>query len=339
MQANQNASQASQERQYLIGPEYGTRRVSLLTPARATGNVRFYGSILMNPLDAHRTNQDLTEQLRSWEGRSESAIDLTTAAAVDRLKALLDLPTSKSSNADELPPLCHWLNFQPRARQSEIGSDGHPKRGGFLPPVPLPRRMWAAGRVEWHAPLLLGEKVQRTSRIVSIKHKSGRTGDLVFVQVHHDISNQTQLALTEEQDIVYRAAAQPGDQPPVAQPRVTEPMWWRNIVPDPVLLFRYSALTFNSHRVHYDRDYATQVEGYPGLVVHGPLIATLLADLARRERPDTRFKSFTFKAVRPLFDIHSFRVCGTPSADGKSAQLWAEDHEGFVAMQAEVRFE
>jgi 3-methylfumaryl-CoA hydratase len=277
-------------------------------------------------------------ELRAWEGRSETLHDEITPAPVRSLSATLDRDDPEPAAGTELPPLWHWLYFLPAHRQSEIGPDGHARRGGFLPPVPLPRRMWAGGRLEWLAPLRVGEPVQRTSRIASVKHKSGRTGDLVFVVVRHEVSNASGLALTEEHDIVYRAAAQPGDPVVPPQPAPAEAEWTRGIVPDPVLLFRYSALTFNGHRIHYDRSYVTEVEGYPGLIVHGPLIATLLVDLLRRQRPQARLRSFAFKAVRPTFDLHAFRVRGTPSADGTGAQLWAQDHEGWLTMQAEAKF-
>jgi 3-methylfumaryl-CoA hydratase len=281
---------------------------------------------------------ELLAQLRSWEGRSETLHDEVTAAPVRNLSATLDRDDPPPAAGTELPPLWHWLYFLPGHRQGELGPDGHARRGGFLPPVPLPRRMWAGGRLQWHAPLRVGEAVQRTSTIASVAHKPGRSGDLVFVVVRHALHNAQGPALTEEHDIVYRAAAQPGDPAPVPQAAPADAAWSREIVPDPVLLFRYSALTFNGHRIHYDRSYVTEVEGYPGLVVHGPLIATLLVDLARRERPGARFARFSFKAVRPTFDLHPFRVCGKPSADGCSAQLWAQDHEGWLTMQAEATF-
>jgi 3-methylfumaryl-CoA hydratase len=281
---------------------------------------------------------ELLAQLRSWEGRSETLHDEVTAAPVRNLSATLDRDDPPPAAGTELPPLWHWLYFLPGHRQGELGPDGHARRGGFLPPVPLPRRMWAGGRLQWHAPLRVGEAVQRTSTIASVAHKPGRSGDLVFVVVRHALHNAQGPALTEEHDIVYRAAAQPGDPAPVPQAAPADAAWSREIVPDPVLLFRYSALTFNGHRIHYDRSYVTEVEGYPGLVVHGPLIATLLVDLARRERPGARFARFSFKAVRPTFDLHPFRVCGKPSADGRSAQLWAQDHEGWLTMQAEATF-
>lgn len=287
--------------------------------------------------DSPALTPELLAQLRSWEGRSETLHDEITAAPVRNLSATLDRDDPAPAAGTELPPLWHWLYFLPSARQSELGPDGHPRRGGFLPPVPLPRRMWAGGRLQWQAPLRVGDKVERTSRIASVTHKSGRTGDLVFVLVRHEVRNAAGLALAEEHDIVYRPAAQPGDPVPPPQAAPGDAQWSREIVPDDVLLFRYSALTFNGHRIHYDRKYVTEVEGYPGLIVHGPLIATLLVDLARRnqQRP---LRSFSFKAVRPTFDLHPFRVNGKPSADGGSAQLWAQDHEGWLTMQAEATF-
>ena len=274
--------------------------------------------------------------LQSWVGKTQTVDDDITSAPVRALSATLDRDDSAPvAGSTVLPPLWHWLFFLPQQRQSEIGPDGHPRRGGFLPPVPLPRRMWAGGRLCWltENPLLVGQAVRRVSSIASVTHKAGRTGDLLFVLVKHEVHNAKGLALTEEHDIVYRAAAQPGD--PVPQPVAAEQgaAWQREIVPDDVLLFRYSALTFNGHRIHYDRRYVTEVEGYPGLIVHGPLIATLLVDLVRRHVPDAFVKSFHFKAVRPTFDLHPFWLNGQPSADGKTVQLWAQDHEGWLTMQ------
>ncbi|HSV53151.1 MAG TPA: MaoC family dehydratase N-terminal domain-containing protein [Burkholderiaceae bacterium] len=274
--------------------------------------------------------------LQSWRGREETLLDDLTAAPVRALSATLDRDDALPVPGTPLPALWHWLYFLPHHRQSEIGVDGHPRRGGFLPPVPLPRRMWAGGRLQWvpENPLLVGDAVQRLSRIESVTHKAGRTGDLLFVLVKHAVHNAQGPALSEEHDIVYRAAAQPGD--PVPPPTAAEQgaAWQREVVPDDVLLFRYSALTFNGHRIHYDRRYVTGVEGYPGLIVHGPLIATLLVDLARRHAPGAFIKSFNFKAVRPTFDLHPFRLNGQPSADGRSVRLWAQDHEGWLTMQA-----
>ena len=286
--------------------------------------------------DTHTLDAATLTQLQGWAGKTDTLSDDITAAPVRALSATLDCDDPAPRPGTALPPLWHWLYFLPQHRQSEIGPDGHAKRGGFLPPVPLPRRMWAGGRLQWMQgnPLVVGDAVQRISRIESVTHKAGRTGDLLFVLVKHEVHNARGLALTEEHDIVYRAAAQPDD--PVPPPVAAEQgaAWQREIVPDDVMLFRYSALTFNGHRIHYDRKYVTEVEGYPGLIVHGPLIATLLADLVRRQLPNAFINRFNFKAVRPTFDLHPFRLNGQPSADGRTVKLWAEDHEGWLTMQA-----
>jgi len=275
-------------------------------------------------------------RLQAWQGRSETFADEITAAPVRGLAATLDRDDPPPIPGSRLPELWHWLYFLPHHRQSEIGPDGHPRRGGFLPPVPLPRRMWAGGRLSWEAgnPLTVGDAARRISTIVSVDHKAGRSGELVFVLVRHEIHNARGLALTEEHDIVYRAAPVPGDVPAQPTPAPKDAAFSRGVAPDDVLLFRYSALTFNGHRIHYDRRYVTEVEGYPGLVVHGPLIATLLVDLLRREMPQARLSRFEFRAVRPIFDVTAFRVHGRPDADGKTVHLWAEDADGWLAMRA-----
>jgi 3-methylfumaryl-CoA hydratase len=221
-------------------------------------------------------------------------------------------------------------------RQSEIGPDGHAKRGGFLPPVPLPRRMWAGSRIEFPAPLQVGQSLSRLSRIADVSLKEGRTGPLVFVKVRHEISGDGRLAVVDEHQIVYRDAPRPGEAAPAPVALPDEAQWSRRIAPDNVLLFRYSALTFNGHRIHYDRRYVTEVEGYPGLIVHGPLIATLLLDLLRRERPQATVKAFSFRAVSPLFDIAPFEVCGRDAGDG-TVRLWARNDRGQLAMEATAR--
>ncbi len=273
------------------------------------------------------------DHLRDWIGRTEQRSDDVTATPVAALSATLDRDDPAPLPGTDLPPLWHWLYFLPLARHSEIGLDGHPKRGGFLPPVPLPRRMWAGGRLDFHHPLRLGDEISRTSRIVGVDIKHGRSGALVFVTVRHEVHNAQGLAIAEEHDIVYRdaPATDAVPPPPVAAP--ADETFSRLITPDPVLLFRYSALTFNGHRIHYDRPYVTEVEGYPGLIVHGPLIATLLLDGLRRERPDARVKRFSFKALRPVFDLHAFTVCGRFESPA-TAQLWTRDHEGWLTMQA-----
>ena len=272
------------------------------------------------------------DHLRTWVGRTEARSDLATGVPMAALSATLDRDDPEPVNGTVIPLLWHWLYFLPLSPLSDAGPDGHPIRGGFLPPVPLPRRMFAGGRFEFHRPLKVGEAITRTSRITDVSGKEGRSGTLVFVTVRHELAGAAGVAMTEEHDIVYRE--NPRADAPVPKPHAarTDEVFSREIAPDPVLLFRYSALTFNSHRIHYDRPYVTDVEGYPGLIVHGPLIATLLVDLLRRNFPQANVRSFRFRALRPLFDIHRFTVCGR--ADGKSVALWTRDHEGWLTMEA-----
>ena len=275
--------------------------------------------------------------LQDWIGRTEVVQDIATATPYAALAATLDQPDmARPAPGTPLPCLWHWLYFLPIYAQSDIGPDGHAKRGGFMPPVPLPRRMWAGSDFEFHAPLQVGDALSRTSTIADVKEKSGRTGSLIFVKVRHEIrrNGSPEVALTEHHNIVYRAAPAPGDATPPPQAAPVGSAWQRSVVPSDVLLFRYSALTFNGHRIHYDRKYVTEVEGYPGLIVHGPLIATLLMDLLRRQMPEARVLRFEFKAVRPTFDIHPFSVHGQPSLDGKTVHLWGRDHEGWLTMDA-----
>ena len=273
--------------------------------------------------------------LLEWIGHSERRHDCVGAAPLAGLAALLDHDEPELLPGMPAPLLAHWLFFTPTTRQSEIGPDGHAQRGGFLPPVPLPRRMWAGGRFEFMHPLRVGDEIERVSTVQDVSSKTGREGPLVFVTVHHELRNPQGLALTEEHDIVYRGAPLPGASPEAAQPAPTDEAFSRRIVPDPVLLFRYSALTFNGHRIHYDRSYATGIEGYPGLVVHGPLIATLLLDLLVQHEPKARVRHFVYRALKPLFDIHPFEVCGRAESR-RGVLLWARDHEGALAMQAHV---
>ena len=276
------------------------------------------------------------DNLKTWIGRSETRLDLVGATPALALNATLDHPETAFSPGTPLLPLWHWLYFLPLHRQSEIGPDGHAKRGGFLPPVPLPRRMWAASQFEFRSPVRVGDAVERTSTIADVSMKEGRTGRLVFVKVRHEVrcNGAADPAIVEFHDIVYREAKRPDDVEPPPQRAETGAAWQREVVPDDVLLFRYSALTFNGHRIHYDRKYVTEVEGYPGLIVHGPLIATLLMDLVRRNAPEADIATFRFKAVRPTFDPHPLRVNGALQPDGKTVRLWAQDHEGWLTMDA-----
>jgi 3-methylfumaryl-CoA hydratase len=272
-----------------------------------------------------------SRDLRSWIGRRSEAIDWISASRVAAWNATLDRDEPFPADGDAAPPLFHLALFPPLARTSELGPDGHARRGQFLPDVSLPRRMWAGGRFRFHRPLRIGARALRASVIERIEEKQGKSGPLVFVTVRHAIADAGGLALEEEQDLVYRG---PGGVPPAAPaPAGT---WRREIAPDDVLLFRYSALTFNGHRIHYDRRYATGVEGYPGLVVHGPLVATLLVDLLRRERPDAVLETFRFTALRPITDVAPFALCGGPGADARHVRLWATDAEGATAMEAEA---
>ena len=275
--------------------------------------------------------------LQDWIGRVEITTDIATATPCAALSATLDkMPIDRPASGTLLPCLWHWLYFLPLHAQADIGADGHARRGGFMPPVALPRRMWAGSDFEFHEQLRIGDALHRTSTIIELKEKAGRTGNLIFVKVRHDIrrNGSTHVALTEHHNIVYRAAPAPGDTTPPPQAAPLESAWERSIVPSDVLLFRYSALTFNGHRIHYDRKYATEVEGYPGLVVHGPLIATLLMDLLLRQRPEAQVARFEFRAVRPSFDTHPFSVHGQPSSDGKTIRLWGRDHDGYLTMDA-----
>ncbi|MGV3654523.1 MAG: FAS1-like dehydratase domain-containing protein [Noviherbaspirillum sp.] len=272
--------------------------------------------------------------LREWLGRVETRSDRITAAPIAALAATLDREDPPPAEGDPLPPLRHWLYFQPLHRQSESGPDGYALGGAFLPPVSLPRRMWAGSRVRFHQPLRVGDEVSRVSRIADISRKQGRGGPLVFVQVRHELSNRQGLALSEEQDIVYRDRPRHDGSASLPRAAPVDCQWMRVVQPDPTLLFRYSALTFNAHRIHYDRHYATQTAAYPGLVVHGPLIATLLLDTAWRKLRGPPLAQFSFRAIRPVFDTAPFKVCGRLEKDGKTLTLWCQDAEGWLAMEA-----
>lgn len=275
----------------------------------------------------------MSEDYSAWVGRSSSMSDTLDPARSNALLGALGREGAQRSG-DRLPLLHHWLYFWDVRPPAGLGEDGHPARGDFLPPIALPRRMWAGGRLEFHGPLALGETVEKTSTIRSVARKEGRSGELIFVTVEHRVANSAGLAIREEQDLVYREPADraPELPRPAAAPEVP---WSETIDPDPVLLFRYSALTMNGHRIHYDRPYATEEEGYPALVVHGPLQATLLIALAERhlDRPIVRFE---FRGVAPAFDGIPLNVCGEP--EGTGARLWTQQGE-TVAMRASVTTE
>ena len=272
--------------------------------------------------------------LQAWVGKTETRTDQITSTPMAALSATLDIDAPAPRAGDPVPPLWHWMWFLPIHKQSDLGADGHAKTGDFLPPVPLPFRMWAGGRFEFQRPLRVGQTYTRTSRILDVRQKEGRSGPLIFVIVRHEIGDTEGIVLSEEQDIVYRDNAAGEVTTGHVQAAPSDAAWERTIQPDDVLLFRYSALTFNAHRIHYDRRYATEVGGYPGLVVHGPLIATLLLELVRRNLPDARVDRFSFRAVSPLFDTGPFVLCGKPGGDGKTISLWAKDAAGHLATTA-----
>ncbi len=276
------------------------------------------------------------EPYGAWIGKTRTARDIAAAGPAARLAATLDCDDRLPAPGDPLPPAWHWLYFLEAVPMGEIGPDGHAKRGDFLPPVPLPRRMWAGGRFRFLAPIRIGDEIERTSEIVDVALKEGRTGPLAFCTVRHTIAAGAGPCVIEEHDIVYRGAPVPGEAPAPAQAPPDGAAFGRAISPDPVLLFRFSALTFNGHRIHYDRPYAANVEGYPGLIVHGPLLAILLLDLVRRERPGATLSAFSFRAFRPVFATGPFRIAGKPGGGG--LLLWAEDNGGALAMKAEATF-
>jgi len=284
--------------------------------------------------------------LQHWVGKTETQFDTITPFPLTALAATIDSDPPANHPGDHIQELRHWLFFLPTARHSELGSDGHPKRGGFLPPVPLPRRMWAGSQFIFHQHLRVGDQVARISKIDKVTHKTGRHGDLVFVRVNHTIHllNQatakpdtTNIAITEFHDIVYRTVAKgenatsPKKKIPIAPENSA---WCNEWTVDDVMLFRYSALTFNGHRIHYDRQYACSEEGYPGLVVHGPLVATLLLDAMREKLSDRALWKYEFKAISPLFDIDTFFVCGEPSRDNDTVALWAKNKHNQITMTA-----
>jgi len=258
--------------------------------------------------------------------------------AVRALAATFDADDPEPKNGDPLPPLWHWLYFLDAAPQSKIGADGHAERGDFLPPVPLPRRMWAGSRFSFDGePVRVGDPIGRKSEIKSVEPKSGSTGSMVFVTVKHTISGPRGVSFVEEHDIVYREAAGPGEQPKAPKPAPADATWTKTIMADPVLLFRFSALTFNGHRIHYDQPYVTGTEGYPGLIVHGPLLGLLQIELARRANADKIPRSFEFRALSPVFAGAAFHIHGRRESDG-AITTWAANATGGLAQQGKVVF-
>ena len=274
------------------------------------------------------------EKLNSWTGKSQSSRDSIAVFPAQALAAALD-HENPPREGDELPGLWQWIYFLDTPKASRIGTDGHPAGSGFLPHAPLPRRMWAAGNVQFRRPLIIGKTAHKISTINSIDYKKGRSGKLLFVNVGHEIFQDDILCIAEEQNIVYREMpAGPAKLPAGKKPGLA-PDFARPVTPDPVLLFRYSALTYNGHRIHYDRDYAVNAEHYPALLVHAPLIATLLMDLVRTEAPSASVTEFSFRAVRPTFDTHPFQLQG--SRDAGVIHLWTVNNDGYTGVSATAK--
>ena len=273
------------------------------------------------------------DHMRQWIGRTEEKTDIVTAHLVAGLRSVLFLDVGKPQDGDAAPFTAHWCLTLPVVPMSEVGPDGHPQRGGFLPPVPLPRRMWAGGAIEFIEPLRVGDAVTRTSTIKDLTMKSGSTGMLCFVSVDHVFKSPRGVAIRERHDIVYRDMPTGGQNATPAKPSAA-PAAARHCerhLADPVLLFRYSALTFNGHRIHYDRDYVTKVEGYPGLIVHGPLQAALLIELAAKLHGGKAPASFVYRGLQPLFDGGEFSVNANDTPAGM--ELWTANSAGQPTMQ------
>ena len=279
------------------------------------------------------------DRLREWVGRTQTVEDFAAPFPVRALTATFDENDPDPRMGDPLPPLWHWLYFLDTAPQSKIGPDGHAERGDFLPPVPLPRRMWAGSRFTFDGgPLKVGDSITKKSEIRSVEPKSGSTGPMVFVTVRHAVSGSAGHSFFEEHDIVYREAAKPGETQREPKPAPTDATWSKKIEADPVLLFRFSALTFNGHRIHYDFPYVTGAEGYPGLIVHGPLLGMVQIELARRSNPDRKPRSFEFRALSPVYAGSPFSVHGRREADG-TVTTWIASSTGGLAQTGNVVFQ
>ena len=293
---------------------------------------------------ANRAPIDI-DHLRSWIGRQDIRYDEVNGTPVRLMRATLDQLAAEEKYAQILPPAWHWLYFLPSEMTLNLARDGHARKGGFLPPIPLSRRMWAGGKLEFLHPVTVGTAIKRISLISDVQCKTGNTGELIFVTVNHDIYCAQRLALRERQDLVYRGAPSENSNPPPCFSAPQEAQWSRTLNPTSAMLFRYSALTFNAHRIHYDKDYASKVDGHSGLVVHGPLLATLLLDLLLQRYPSANILSFDYRAIRPLF-AGSEIVLGAaleappdrPSSEkGIRVQLWAADAAGCMAMRAQAQ--
>jgi 3-methylfumaryl-CoA hydratase len=248
------------------------------------------------------------------------------------MHALLGRDSPQPTEGTALPPMWHWAYFLETEPYTELGADGHARPSDFMPPVALPRRMWAGGRLEISAPLRIGDAARCTSTIANVTRKSGRSGELCFVTLRFDFQTDGKICLSEEHDIVYRAEARPHNKSPHPPPAPLDAEFSEQVDADPLMLFCYSALTYNTHRIHYDLKYCQEVEGYEGLVVHGPLTATQLIGLAGRHSRGAIIKRFEFRAVSPIFDTASHTI--NAQRNGKNLELWAANSNGALAMSA-----
>lgn len=272
------------------------------------------------------------EDFSAWIGHTERSADLLSVTQAQAAAAMFDDDRTAFEPGTPLPLLWHWFYFLPRAPQSKLDADGHPQRGGFLPPIPFPRRMFAGSQLRFHRPLVLGRPAERVATIADVSLKTGRSGSLAFVTVALRFEQDGALCIEEEQQIVYREQRSPVPSPAVLDwPVLPTGAAARVFAPDPRLLFRFSALTFNAHRIHYDRDYAAREEGYPGLVVHGPLTAMLLIEEARRAS-QSPIVGFSFRGQAPLFDLAPIRLVAI--ATHNEVRLEAQRSDGQVALAA-----
>lgn len=274
------------------------------------------------------------QNLNAWIGREHQVEDSIPATPVRGMATLLNKDLSETEAATALPLLWHWLYFLDMPAQNRLANDGHAERGDFLPPITLPRRMWASSKVTFHQAIRIGSDSLKQSRISAIEEKQGRSGSLAFVTVQHEYYCDSALAVSEEQNIVYREASSAKAQSTGGKTAPASYDFQRQMTVNETLLFRYSALTFNAHRIHYDREYAMHTEAYPGLVVHGPLLATLLLDLLQAKLPERKITEFEFRALQPVFDIDSFSLCGQMPDDKHASQLWISNSQGHVCMEA-----
>jgi len=273
-----------------------------------------------------------------WIGNSETEHGFASAYPADYFTGTLDRADGRFADGDPLPPAWHYFYFHELVALAETGPDGHRAKGHFMPPLPFPRRMWAGSKMKFESPIRIGEKLRKVITIADIAVKEGKSGGLCFVTTTEEVFGEDDRPTTvETRAQVYRDAADPNAPPPVPRPAPAEAVWSRTVHPSAVLLFRYSALTMNSHRIHYDKDYVRDEEGYPGLLVHGPLTMTMMLDLFRREMPDATLKSLDLRAISPVYDTMDFSVHGAPGGDG-TAKLWAMTGDGALAMSADVTY-